>query len=76
MTRIALPDAQRQLAELVAAVRRGEEFVITVEGAAAAIVTAPKEDADTPRPRFGSARGEFDMSDDFDDPLEEYAEYP
>lgn len=28
-----------------------------------------------PRPRFGSARGMITMSDDFDEPLEDFAEY-
>ncbi|MEZ0368259.1 MAG: DUF2281 domain-containing protein [Candidatus Sericytochromatia bacterium] len=29
----------------------------------------------TPRPCFGSARGLISMSDDFDEPLEDFAEY-
>ncbi|MEZ0368390.1 MAG: DUF2281 domain-containing protein [Candidatus Sericytochromatia bacterium] len=28
-----------------------------------------------PRPRFGSARGLISMSDDFDEPLKDFAEY-
>lgn len=28
-----------------------------------------------PRPQFGNARGQVSMSDDFDQPLEDFAEY-
>jgi hypothetical protein len=28
-----------------------------------------------PRPQFGSAKGLISMSDDFDEPLEDFAEY-
>ena len=30
---------------------------------------------EAPRPRFGSARGLIKMADDFDEPLEDFAEY-
>ncbi|MCC6491483.1 MAG: type II toxin-antitoxin system prevent-host-death family antitoxin [Pirellulales bacterium] len=75
MTHIALDEAQQQFADLIAAVGRGEEFVITVEGSPAAIVTAPKQPGEKPRPKFGSARGKFEMADDFDAPLDDFAEY-
>lgn len=75
LTHIALDDAQQKLAELVAAVGRGEEFVITVEGSPAAVVTAPVAQEEERRPRFGSARGQVHMSEDFDAPLDDFAEY-
>ncbi len=31
--------------------------------------------AEKPRPQFGNARGQVTMSDDFDQPLEDFAEY-
>ncbi|HEX5470525.1 MAG TPA: type II toxin-antitoxin system prevent-host-death family antitoxin [Lacipirellulaceae bacterium] len=73
MTQIALLDAQQRLAELVEAVARGEEFVITLEGRPVAKVSP----ADQPRPRrrFGSASGKVELADDFDAPLESFADY-
>lgn len=75
MTHIALIDVQQQLAQLVAAVGRGEEFVITVEGAPVAVVTAPAAPSKEQRPRFGSAKGKVWISEDFDAPLDDFAEY-
>ncbi|MEO0458258.1 MAG: DUF2281 domain-containing protein [Cyanobacteria bacterium P01_A01_bin.114] len=31
--------------------------------------------AEQPRPQFGSAKGLIEMSDDFDEPLEDFKEY-
>ena len=31
--------------------------------------------AEKPRPQFGNARGQVTMSDDFDEPLEDFADY-
>jgi prevent-host-death family protein len=74
MTQIALVDAQQRLAELVAAVARGEEFVITVEGKPAAKVGPATEKR--PARQFGSARGMIlKIADDFDAPLDDFAEY-
>lgn len=73
MTHIALNDAQLKLAELVAAAGRGEEFVITLEGKPVAKM-GPADDAQPVR-RFGSARGKIRIADDFDAPLDDFAEY-
>jgi hypothetical protein len=35
----------------------------------------PEIVADKPRPQFGNARGQVEISDDFDAPLEDFAEY-
>jgi hypothetical protein len=43
MLHVALKDARRNLPELIAAVGRCEEFVITVDEVPAAIVSVPKE---------------------------------
>lgn len=34
-----------------------------------------KEEAETPRPVFGSAKGKYILSDDFDEPLEDFKDY-
>lgn len=41
------------------------------------IAKAKKEhkEADKPRPKFGSGKGMFKMSDDFDEPLEDFKDY-
>jgi Protein of unknown function (DUF2281) len=31
--------------------------------------------ADEPRPKFGNAKGLIEMSDDFDEPLDDFKEY-
>jgi prevent-host-death family protein len=74
MTQIALSDAQSRLPDLVAAVANGEEFVITLEGKPVARVTAAA--AEKPKRVFGSARGMIvEIADDFDAPLDDFAEY-
>jgi prevent-host-death family protein len=73
MTQIALEDAKKRLVELVEAVSRGEEFVITLEGNPVAKVTAAGDSH--PARQFGSAAGQIQMSDDFDAPLDDFADY-
>jgi antitoxin (DNA-binding transcriptional repressor) of toxin-antitoxin stability system len=67
MDTISMHDAQARFPELVQAAERGEDVVITRDdGAACLLIAIPP----CGRPRFGSARGMFVMSDDFDAPLE------
>lgn len=73
MTQIALMDAQTRLPDIVAAVAKGEEFVITLDGKPVARIAAA--DQSKPKRVFGSARGMVHMSDDFDAPLDDFAEY-
>ncbi len=73
MTHIALNDAQQKLPELIAAVGRGEEFVITMEGKPVAKVSPTTDER--PARVFGSMKGQIWMSDDFDAPLDDFAEY-
>ena len=73
MTTISLDDAQKRFAEIVAAAAKGEEYVITVDGKPVAVVSAAGEDDS--HPVFGSSRGKFEMADDFDAPLDDFAEY-
>ena len=66
-------DAQARLADLIAAAERGEDVFITSDAGRVARIVAvqPAEH----RPRFGSAGGRIRMSEDFDEPLPEFAEY-
>ena len=66
--------AKSQLSELLDQAAIGEEVVVTVCGRPVAKLVAVAELApsplDQPKVRtFGSARGEFTVPEDFDDPL-------
>lgn len=100
MTTISLAEAQVKLPELIAAVGRGEQVVVTIDDRPVARIEAascesqpPAEEApigmDDPSLEgltdeqkrtliergWGCMRGKIWMSDDFDEPLEEFAEY-
>ena len=73
MHKVALIEAEKCLARLVREAAEGQEVIITQDdGSAFRIipVASPK-----PRPKFGSARGQIRMSDDFDEPLKDFEEY-
>lgn len=73
MQQVALKEAETRLAELIGMVAGGEEVVITKDdGSGFKIIPFPHQ---TPYPKFGSAEGLVEMSDDFDEPLEDFAEY-
>jgi prevent-host-death family protein len=73
MTQIALAEAKEKFAELVEAVGRGEEVVITKDGKPVAKMTRAEERK--PQRVFGSSKGKIHMADDFDAPLDDFAEY-
>jgi antitoxin (DNA-binding transcriptional repressor) of toxin-antitoxin stability system len=73
MHQVNLQEAETQLAKLIDEAASGKEVVITrSDGAAFKIVLISST---KPRPTFGSARGLVRMSDDFDDPLEDFQDY-
>lgn len=73
MQKVDVNEAGKHLRELIEEASRGGEVIITRgDGAAFKLVPAPET---KPRPRFGSARGEVWMSDDFDEPLESFQNY-
>lgn len=73
MSRIDVDQAKRRLEELIEEALRGEEVIITRgDGASFKLVPTPPEE---PRPRFGSAKGQVWMSDDFDAPLDDFEDY-
>ena len=76
MIQITLDDAMKRLPDLVDAAVRGEDVLITVEDTQGKhLVRLVPVISERPRPRFGSAKGLFDMSDDFDDPIPDFDEY-
>ena len=72
MYRIELEKAKAQIASLLQTALDGEEIVITQnEQPVLKLVPIPAK----PRRQSGSAKGLITMSDDFDEPLEDFAEY-
>ncbi|MBR8829719.1 MAG: hypothetical protein N5P05_001329 [Chroococcopsis gigantea SAG 12.99] len=73
MQLINLKETDTQLVKLIEAVAGGEEVIITrSDGTAFKIVRVGAVEA---IPKFGSAKGLVIMSDDFDEPLDDFEEY-
>jgi antitoxin (DNA-binding transcriptional repressor) of toxin-antitoxin stability system len=73
MHQVNLQEAKTKLAELIEEAAGGEEVVIKrSDGSSFKIV--PLNTAQT-SPKFGSAKGLIKMSDDFDEPIEDFEEY-
>lgn len=73
MHQVNLQEAESCLAELIDEAASGEEVIITRnDGTSFKIVPLGVAGV---RPKFGSARGLVKMSDDFDEPLEDFEEY-
>jgi antitoxin (DNA-binding transcriptional repressor) of toxin-antitoxin stability system len=73
MKSVTIAEASEKLSELFDAALRGEEVIIT-KGDRTSIKLTPTTTA-KPRPKFGSAKGLIKMSDDFDEPLEDFKDY-
>lgn len=72
MQRVTLDEAKTQLGHLVEAAMSGETVVITTNGYQIQLVPVS---GSLRRPQFGSARGQIQMTDDFDAPLADFDEY-
>jgi antitoxin (DNA-binding transcriptional repressor) of toxin-antitoxin stability system len=73
MWKVKLEEAQRRLPELIEEAARGEDVVIS-RGDSASFRLVPVVEPE-PRPIFGSARGQVEMADDFDAPVEGFEPY-
>ena len=73
MHRVNIEEAQTHLPDLIDSAVNGEEVVIAKDEKHL-VKLVPVARAKS-RPQFGSARGLITMSDDFDEPLEDFAEY-
>lgn len=70
---IPVAEAKARFSELVKRAQAGEEIVVTRHGKPVArVVPAAVEDE---FPRIGALKGLIRIADDFDAPLEEFAEY-
>ena len=73
MREVSTDEARMRLSDLIDAVLKGEEVVITVGGKRAVRIVPVRQ---TSKRRYaGSAHGLISISDDFDAPLEDFAEY-
>lgn len=73
MQQVNIEQAKAKLNILVKAALNGEEVVIS-QDEKSAVKLVPTSTA-KPRPQFGSAKGKIHIADDFDAPLEDFAEY-
>lgn len=73
MYEIAIQEAQQRFIELLNTVADGNDVCIRRDdGTLFKIVQVTQS---PPSPKFGSARGLIHMSEDFDEPLEDFEEY-
>ena len=73
MRQFMLQEVTSQLAELLDEVASGEEVIITrPNGEAFRIISM---ESVIPTPKYGSAKGQVKMSDDFDEPLADFQAY-
>ncbi len=70
---IPVAEAKARFSELVKRAQAGEEIVVTRRGKPVARVMPPAVEATLPR--IGALKGQIRIADDFDAPLEEFAEY-
>ncbi len=73
MHKLALKEAEGQLAALIDKVASGEDVVITRDDGTAFKIVAIAQGE--PYPKYGSAKGLIAVSDNFDDPLEDFQAY-
>ncbi len=73
MNPIPIQEATKKLPDLIDAALRGEEVTITKDNSVVKII--PSQPIQRYPAKAGSAKGQVWMSDDFDEPLEEFKEY-
>lgn len=73
MYRVGVDDAQKRLLDLVNAALSGEDVFIVKDDQQTVHLTPVVQPVR--HPAFGSAKGLVVMSDDFDAPLDDFAEY-
>jgi antitoxin (DNA-binding transcriptional repressor) of toxin-antitoxin stability system len=73
MNPVTIAEAAKKLSDLIDAALRGEEIIITKDDRT--FVKLTPTTPVKPHPKFGSAKGLIEMSDDFDEPLEDFKDY-
>lgn len=72
MQQITLAEASQNLPNLIEAALSGEEIIIKDNQPVVKLTSVSPVKR---HPKFGSAKGLITMSDDFDEPLEDFKEY-
>ncbi len=79
MTQVTIPEAQRRLPELLAAAEAGEEVMIQSDNGRTFTLAVHPPALVNPNwpgyPHAGSAKGLIEITDNFDEPLDELKEY-
>lgn len=70
---ISVAEAKAKFSELIKRAEAGEEILVTRHGKVVARVMPPETTGVLPR--IGALKGQIWISDDFDEPLEEFKEY-
>jgi antitoxin (DNA-binding transcriptional repressor) of toxin-antitoxin stability system len=73
MQQVTIEQAKLNLVILVEAALQGEEVII--EKAEKAVKLVPFQ-INKPHPQFGSAKGLIEIKDNFDEPIEDFDDYP
>lgn len=73
MKRVNIAEAKAHLSELIDAALRGEDVVIARRDVP--LVRLEVLEAAKVRPQFGKLAGKVKIAPDFDEPLEDFAEY-
>ncbi|MDQ3130085.1 MAG: DUF2281 domain-containing protein [Acidobacteriota bacterium] len=73
MQQVNIEQAKTDLSVLIKAALNGEEIIIS-QNEQAAVKLVPTSITKA-HPKFGSAKGKIEIADDFDEPLEDFAEY-
>ncbi len=74
MIKLTVDEVQNKLKELIEAVENGEEvFIVANNRKTFQIIQVEKPQKQFRE--FGTAKGMFSMSDDFDEPLEDFKDY-
>ncbi|GAA6614756.1 type II toxin-antitoxin system Phd/YefM family antitoxin [Scytonema sp. NUACC26] len=75
MQEITLTEASKNLPELIEAVKSGEEIVITEDNKPVVQLTLVAPVKKRWPAKAGSAKGLITVSEDFDEPLEDFQDY-
>ena len=74
MLQITVKDAKIKLDDLIQAAKNGEEILIVTDNQETYKIV-PVKKSKKPYREFGTAKGLFSMSDDFDAPIDDFDEY-
>jgi len=72
MHQVTVEEAKIQLPDLIESAVSGDEVIISGDRNSVKLVPVTRS---KPRPQFGSAKGMIEIADNFDDPIEDFADY-